>query len=90
MLKTKSFHSYFFIIILLGFFSFAPKVFASTIVTTDIIADTIWDLAGSPYIIQNDIHVIPTVTLTIEPEVIVKLSQNNILWIDGKLFPESR
>lgn len=88
MLKTKSFYLYFFIIILLGIFSFIPKVFASTIVTTDIITDTTWDLTGSPYIIQNDIHVIPAVTLTIEPGVIVKLSQNNIFWIDGKLFAE--
>lgn len=88
MLKTKSFRLYFFIIILLGIFSFIPKAFASTIVTTDIIADTTWDLAGSPYIIKNDIHLAPAITLTIDPGVVVKLSPNNILWIGGKLLAE--
>ncbi|MCX6753609.1 MAG: hypothetical protein NTV03_00950 [Candidatus Nomurabacteria bacterium] len=70
------------------FLSFAPKVFASTIVIADITTDTTWDLAGSPYIIQNDKHVASGVTLTIDPGVVVKLSQGNLLWIDGKLLAE--
>lgn len=88
MLKTKSFRLYFLIIILLGVFSFTTKVFASTVVTTDIATDTTWNLAGSPYIIQNDIHVVPTATLTINPGVVVKLSQDDLFWIDGKLLAE--
>lgn len=88
MLKTKSFRLYFLIIIFLSVFSFTQKVFASTAVIADITADTTWDLAGSPYIIQNDIHVASGITLTIDPGVVVKLSQDKLFWIDGKLLAE--
>ena len=74
--------------IFISIFSFAPKIFASTIVDADIATDTTWDLTGSPYIIQNDAHVVSGATLTINPGVVVKLSQNKILWIDGKLSAE--
>lgn len=84
----KHFRFLFVVSIIIVAFSISPKIFAFTVVTADIIADTTWDLAGSPYIIQNDIHVASAVTLTIEPGVIVKLSQSNILWIDGKLLAE--
>ena len=47
---------------------------ASTLITDDIIADTTWDLAGSPYVVQNNIIVDFGATLTIDPGVIVKFS----------------
>jgi parallel beta-helix repeat protein len=49
---------------------------AETIVTEDITADTTWDLAGSPYIVQNNINVLSGATLTIDPGVTVKLESN--------------
>ena len=47
---------------------------ALTIITNDIIANTTWNLVGSPYVVQNDIIVDFGATLTIDPGVIVKFS----------------
>ncbi len=59
---------------LLACFLFSPfKASADTIITDDITADTTWDAAGSPYIVQNNISISPGATLSVEPGVIVKL-----------------
>ena len=79
---------FFVLFIFVSIFSFTPKVFASTIITTDITADTTWTQGQSPYIVQNDTHVASGITLTINPGVVVKFSQDKILWIDGKLLAE--
>ncbi|MFA6353809.1 MAG: hypothetical protein WCW93_02670 [Candidatus Paceibacterota bacterium] len=72
-----------------AFFIFTPRVFATTFVADDILENTTWGLAGSPYVIQDDIMVNSGVILTIEPGVIVKVAPRdggiNVL---GTLFAE--
>ncbi|MCF7918660.1 MAG: right-handed parallel beta-helix repeat-containing protein [Candidatus Cloacimonetes bacterium] len=51
--------------------------------------DTTWELAESPYVVQSNITVIDSVTLTIEPGVIVKFDIGDIrLEIQGTLSAE--
>ncbi|MBK9336203.1 MAG: hypothetical protein IPM98_06305 [Lewinellaceae bacterium] len=47
---------------------------AQTIVTANITVNTTWTLAGSPYVLQNNITVTAGDTLTIEPGVVVKFN----------------
>jgi pimeloyl-ACP methyl ester carboxylesterase len=73
-----------------GILIFSPEiVFASTNVISNITEDTVWDLAGSPYVVQqNDIRVQPGVTLIIEPGVIVKIKPRLKLLILGSFIAE--
>ncbi len=57
----------------------------STNVSDDIITDTIWTLAGSPYILLNDITVHPGATLTVEPGVFVQGGDTVELRIQDRL-----
>ncbi len=52
-----------------------------------ITSDTTWTLANSPYVVHccNSITVIPGVTLTIEPGVVVKFDVNTGMFINGTL-----
>jgi parallel beta-helix repeat protein len=52
----------------------ALPALSETYVTEDITVDTTWDVAGSPYIINNNINVLSESTLTIDPGVTVKLA----------------
>jgi hypothetical protein len=45
---------------------------AATNVSGTISSDTTWDLAGSPYILDGAVTVAQGVTLTLQPEVVVK------------------
>lgn len=45
---------------------------AETVVSANIVADTTWTLAGSPYRVTEPVSIVPGVTLTIEPGVIVQ------------------
>ena len=54
------------------FFFNSSRVFASTNITEDITENTTWNIAGSPYIIKNNIAVLLNTTLTIDPGVVVK------------------
>jgi parallel beta-helix repeat protein len=56
---------------------------ADTNVTEDITVDTTWDLAGSPYIINQDISVLSGSTLTIDPGVTVKVDSLSRLRTDS-------
>ena len=57
-----------------GFFVFAPVASAVTFVDNDIVANTTWAIAGSPYVIKNGPTVQPGATLIIEPGVVVKFA----------------
>ncbi len=57
--------------------------FAGTIINSDIVTNTTWTVAGSPYMVSVPISVTDNVTLTIEPNVTVILSGN--LAIAGKI-----
>lgn len=68
---------------------FAPQVMAkpllATTVTANITTNTTWTLAGSPYIIENDIDVSKDATLTIEAGVEVRAKDARGLNIYGTL-----
>ena len=61
-------------------------VYADTTVSSNIIIDTIWTKAGSPYLVTQSIDVYPDVNLTIEPGVEVRFSSGSDLEIYGKLI----
>ena len=57
---------------LTGFFALSLcAVFAQTSITSDIIGNTTWNLAGSPYSIDADIQVDVGITLIVDPGVTV-------------------
>ncbi len=59
---------------------------SATNVSGDIVADTTWTLAGSPWVLTGDITVTVGVTLTVEPGVAVKGSSGAELRIQGHLL----
>ncbi len=56
-----------------------------TIVGGDIITDTIWTLAGSPYSATSDVNILVGVMLTVEPGVEVQFADYTGLWVEGML-----
>ena len=58
---------------------------ASTTISTDIITDTTWTQAGSPYTVTNDVSVIAGVTLTVKRGVEVRFEQGTGLDVYGTL-----
>ncbi len=76
------------LLVCLSAFSFSHKAFASTIITTDITSNTLWDIAGSPYIVLMPITVAQGVSLVIDPGVTVQFDENNYAGIGvyGSLF----
>ena len=58
----------------------------STYVSGNISSDTTWTAVDSPYIVTGNILVEEGVTLTIEPEVVVKFNADKMLQIDGELI----
>ena len=61
------------IIFVFAFLAFASRAFAETYVSGVIDTNTTWTLANSPYIVDSDLS-INSVTLTIEPGVVVKVA----------------
>ncbi|MCB0626000.1 MAG: hypothetical protein KDC43_19310, partial [Saprospiraceae bacterium] len=51
---------------------FSSPAFSQTTVSQNITQNTVWDLAGSPYVLTQNISVSNGATLTIEPGVVVK------------------
>jgi len=62
----------------------APSTNVSGLITTD----TVWDLAGSPYIVVGDVTVEPDVTLIIAPGVQVRFAGVYALTVRGTLTAE--
>lgn len=58
---------------------------AATSVSGEILTDTVWAKAGSPYVVEDYIEVGESVTLTIEPGVVVKFNQS-YLDVYGKII----
>ncbi|MCB2219847.1 MAG: right-handed parallel beta-helix repeat-containing protein [Bacteroidetes bacterium] len=55
----------------------------STDVTGTIAVNTTWNLAGSPYVVTGNVTVDPGVTLTVDPNVIVKFNDGRSLFVYG-------
>jgi hypothetical protein len=57
----------------------------STSVERDIVSDTVWTRAGSPYIILKSITVADGVTLKVEPGTVVEVLDDVVFTVRGKL-----
>jgi len=57
----------------------------ATIITNDILTDTVWTPARNPYVLQGNIAVSSGVTLTVEPGVTVLGETLSDLLVDGRL-----
>lgn len=77
-------------VLTLSFFAFSfllviPHASAATNVAADVVSDTTWTVADSPYIISNSIRVAEGTTLTIDPGVIVQFEYGTEIGVDGSL-----
>ena len=63
-------------------------IYSQTNISGIINANQTWTIAGSPYIVTNNILVNDNVTLTINPGVIVKFDFDKLLQIDGELIAQ--
>jgi nitrous oxidase accessory protein NosD len=61
------------------------KASASTDVFDDITANTTWDISGSPYLVDLPVFIDLSVTLTIDPGVVVKFGSAGSLTVNGTL-----
>ena len=59
---------------------------AATDVCGPILSDTTWTAAGSPYVATCSVFVMAGVTLTIEPNVVVRFNADLALQVDGQLI----
>jgi len=85
MARRRSVPPWYFLIVLISLFNITIA-HAQTTISTDITADAIWNLAGSPYIINKDIIISSAATLTIGPGVVVKFhSYTNDFLVAGTL-----
>lgn len=68
----------------------AAETLLDTVVEMDIFTDTVWNAAGSPYILPNNLNLTvgPTATLTIEPGVEVRVAPNREIRIKGRLIAQ--
>ena len=80
MKKFFLFTNLFILCLVMGFFAHATDVGGL------ILEDTTWAKAGSPYVVIDDVTVVGSVTLTIEPGVEVKFNEKLALIIDGTLI----
>ncbi len=57
----------------------------ATYVEGYITQDTIWTLVDSPFVLSNDVTILPDVTLTIDPSVEVRFAEGLSLIVEGNL-----
>jgi hypothetical protein len=62
----------------------------TTYVSGVIDEDTVWNIDGSPYVINGNLSVSAGVTLTVEPGVVVKLGSHLSLTINGSLVAQGQ
>jgi nitrous oxidase accessory protein NosD len=62
------------------------QVTAGTPVQGQIVTDTTWTLAGSPYWVEGDVVVLSTANLTLEPGVRVLFDGPFAIYVEGELF----
>ncbi|MDY6972299.1 MAG: right-handed parallel beta-helix repeat-containing protein [Thermodesulfobacteriota bacterium] len=74
------------LIIILICLAFCPQAFADFFPSGLITSDLTLTLAGSPYVVEDNVLVMEGVTLTIEPGVEVNFVQNRSIQIDGELI----
>lgn len=67
----------------LSMFMFFSPVQGSTLINDDIISDTTWTKAGSPYTIKEPVHLIKGGTLTVEPGAVINIENSGYLQIEG-------
>ena len=71
-----------------GLLGFPCMLQADTIVGGPIDADTVWEAEKSPYLVTLNVAVSEDVTLTIEPNVVVKFTANRCLQVSGCLLAQ--
>ncbi|MGH3923955.1 MAG: right-handed parallel beta-helix repeat-containing protein, partial [Pseudonocardiaceae bacterium] len=77
------------LLLLSGSLEFPDRAAAATNVSGTISTDTTWTLAGSPYVMTDNVYVAAGVTLTIEPGVVVQGSgETRLLTVNGSLAAE--
>jgi parallel beta-helix repeat protein len=62
--------------------------FAETNITANIVGDSTWTVANSPYIIENSIRIDQNCSLTIEDDVIVKFNNGRTIEVRGTMVAD--
>src|SRR4030042_4806640 len=70
--------------------SISLRVAHATYVEGSISLDTVWTLADSPFVLSNNVTILPDVTLTIEPGVAVRYGGDFYIVVQGRLIGEGK
>ncbi|KPK92937.1 hypothetical protein AMJ80_06240 [bacterium SM23_31] len=74
---------------LLLFLFISTNASAQTDVSGHITTNTNWTLVGSPYRVTGDVYVDNGITLTVDPDVIVRFNSNRYMYVYGMLIANS-
>src|SRR4030042_1489809 len=70
--------------------SISLRIADATYVEVSISLDTVWTLADSPFVLSNNVTILPDVTLTIEPGVEVRYGGDFYIVVQGRLIAEGK